>query len=97
MNTVGADEWPARPASEVFPELLDSMLVAQLLLYDRRPGVTPEQARRSIRGLVKKAGLPTLGRIGSGLLFRRDAVIAWLENRGNGVDATGDGGRVDDA
>jgi hypothetical protein len=73
--------WPPRPVGEVFPELLDTLLVAQLLLYDRR-GMTPEQARRNVRKLVKEARLPTLGRIGSTLMYRKDAVIGWLADRG---------------
>ena len=77
--------WPARPVGEVFPELLDSVCVAQLLLYDRR-GKTPEQGRRNVRKLVKEAGLPTLGRIGSTLMFRKMAVLEWLGGRGSTLD-----------
>ncbi len=72
--------WSPRPVAEIFPELLDTLLVAQLLLYDRR-GMTPEQARRNVRKLVKEAGLPTLGRIGSTLMYRRADVIEWLTDR----------------
>ncbi len=77
--------WPRRPENEVFPELLDTILVAQLLLYDRR-GMTPEQARRNVRKLVKEGGLPTLGRIGSTLIYRRATVVEWLANRSRTVD-----------
>ena len=77
--------WPPRPANEVFPELLDTLLVAQLLLYDRR-GMTPDQARRNVRKLVKEARLPTLGRIGSALLYRRADVIDWLAERREPLD-----------
>ena len=77
--------WPRRPENEVFPELLDTILVAQLLLYDRR-GMTPEQARRNVRKLVKEGALPTLGRIGSTLIYRKAAVVEWLANRNRTID-----------
>ena len=77
--------WPRRPENEVFPELLDTLLVAQLLLYDRR-GMTPEQARRNVRKLVKEGALPTLGRIGSTLIYRKAAVVEWLANRSRTID-----------
>ncbi len=77
--------WPRRPENEVFPELLDTLLVAQLLLYDRR-GMTPEQARRNVRKVVKEGGLPTLGRIGSTLIYRKAAVVEWLANRNRTID-----------
>ena len=69
--------WPGRPANEIFPELMDTTLVAQMLLYDLR-GKTPEQGRRNVRKLVHEYGLPTLGRMGSSLYFDREAVKAWL-------------------
>ncbi len=79
-----AESWPPRPANEVFPDLCDTVLVAQMFLYDRR-GMTPEQGRRNVRKLVKEAGLPTLGRIGSTLMFHRENVLRWLsERRPNG-------------
>ncbi len=80
MSKATLSAWPLRPVGEVFPDLLDTILVAQLLLYDRR-GMTPEQARRNVRKLIKEAGLPTLGRIGSTLLYRKADVIAWLADR----------------
>lgn len=83
------NDWPARPTDETFPPLLDTVLVAQLLLYDRR-GMTVEQARRNVRKLVHESGLPTMGRVGSTLLFRRDSVFTWLEGRGVD-DGNGDG------
>ncbi len=79
-HTQQANEWPPRPAGEVFPELLDTLLVAQLVLYDRR-GMTPEQARRNVRGLVKNAGLPVLGKVGSALMYRKVDVIEWPAGR----------------
>ena len=79
-----ADAWPPRPQNEVFPELMDTLLVAQLLLYDRRR-MTPEQARRNVRKLVKESGLPTLGRIGSTLMYNKAAVLDWLASRGDGL------------
>ena len=81
MSKATSAMWPPRPTGEVFPELLDTLLVAQLLLYDRR-GMTPEQARRNVRKLIKEAGLPTLGRIGSTLMYRKADVIRWLADRG---------------
>ena len=83
--TTTRDQWPGRPANEIFPELLDTVLVGQLLLYDRR-GMTPEQGRRNVRKLVKVAGLPSLGRVGSTLLYRKEAVFEWLASRGGEVD-----------
>lgn len=78
-------DWPPRPTGEVFPEVLDTILVAQLLLYDRR-GMTPERARRNVRGLVKNAGLPVLGKVGSTLMYRKADVFAWLGGRNTDVD-----------
>lgn len=74
------NRWPPRPTGEVFPELMDTLLVAQFLLYDRR-GMTPEQGRRNVRKLVKESCLPTLGRIGSTLMYRKGAVIEWIANK----------------
>lgn len=85
------NDWPPRPKDETFPPLLDTVLVAQLLLYDRR-GMTVDQARRNVRKLVHSARLPTMGRVGSTLLFRRDGVLAWLEGRG--VDGGNGNGTV---
>ena len=80
MSKAALCTWPPRPVGEVFPELLDTLLVAQLLLYDRR-GMTPEQARRNVRKLVKESGLPTFGRIGSALMYHKSDVIEWLADR----------------
>ena len=85
VTVIDTKGWPPRPAGEVFPELLDTILVAQLFLYDRR-GMTNEQARRNVRNLVRESGLPTLGRIGSTLMFRKEAVIDWLVSRQQPVD-----------
>lgn len=78
--TIETQDWPPRPENEAFPPVLDTVLVGQLLLYDRR-GNTLNQARRNVRRLVAECGLPTLGRVGNGLLFDRDAVIDWIRNR----------------
>ena len=88
-------QWPPRPANEVFPPLLDTLLVAQLFPYDRL-GMAIEQARRNIRKLVRESGLPTLGRIGSMLMFRQTAVIEWLAHRKD-VDGDVNDARVDAA
>ena len=86
MSSNNKTQWPSRPVGEEFPLVLDTLLVTQLLLYDRR-GLTPEQARRNVRALVKNHGLPTLGRrIGSALMFNKKAVLNWLENGKNSVD-----------
>ena len=90
-------EWPPRPTGEMFPPLLDTVLVGQLLLYDRRPGMTVEQTRRNVRKLVHGSGLPTLGRIGSTLMFDRDAVLIWLGSRNGSLDRGDGGSTVDDA
>ena len=74
------ENWPPRPANEVFPEVMDTLLVAQMLVYDKR-GMTAEQARRCVRKLVKECGLPTLGRIGSTLMYSKDDVLRWLRER----------------
>ena len=76
--------WPPRPEGEVFPELLTTTDVAQLLRYDARPGVTPEKGARMVRLLARDKGLPTLARVGRSLLFSKAAVLSWLESRGNG-------------
>ncbi len=88
-------DWPERPANEVFPELLDTIHVAMLFLFDKR-GQIPEQGRRNVRKLIKDADLPTLGRIGSTLMFRKADVIDWLANR-NGVDSGDDDATVEGA
>lgn len=75
------EQWPPRPADGIFGEVLDSLQTAQLLVYDR-PGVTPENARRSIRALVKTAGLPVAGRVGNRMLFSKTDVLRWLAGRG---------------
>ena len=65
--------------------LLDVTLVAQLLGYDRR-GCTPENARRSVRGLVKENGLPAMGKVGGRHLFSKAAVTDWVSSRTGALD-----------
>ena len=84
-NSLPVGHWPSRPQNELFPPLLDTVLVAQLLLYDRR-GVTVQNARRDVRRLAKENGLPKIGKIGSTLMFKRDDVLAWIEKRGEEND-----------
>lgn len=91
VDSVNKSEWPPRPGGEVFPEILDVTLVAQLLCYDRR-GCTPENAQRSVRGLVKENGLPTAGKVGGRLLFTKAAVTNWLFNRKESLDDAGHDG-----
>ena len=73
-------EWPKRPPGEVFPELLTTLDVAQLLRFDR-PGTTPANGMRTVRLLIRDKGLPTLGMLGNGHRFRRDDVLAWAQRR----------------
>ena len=84
--------WPPRPQGEVFPEVMNTVDVAMLLRYDARTDVTPEKGARMVRLLVRDQGLPTLGRVGRTLLFRKPAVMAWLEGRrkGGGPDGPSD-------
>ena len=84
------DGWPPRPPGEVFPEVMTTVDVAMFLRYDAKPGVTPDKARRNVRKLVKDSGLPTLGRIGSTLMYRKNAIIEWLAQRDDGVDNRAD-------
>ena len=79
-----ANGWPDRPIGEVFPEILDTIQTAQLLGFDKR-GKSPEHARRSVLGLVKR-GMPTLGRVGSTKLYSKAAVVDWLAQRGDAED-----------
>ncbi|UCC31428.1 MAG: hypothetical protein JSU86_03960 [Phycisphaerales bacterium] len=95
-NSKIARGWPPGPPGGVFPEVLGTLLVAQLLLYDRC-GMTPEQGQRNVRKLVMDAGLPTLGRIGSALLYSKKAVIEWLAGRSGGVDGYENGDKLDGA
>ena len=93
VDSVNKSEWPARPAGEVFPNLLDTTLVAQYLGYDRR-GCTPENARRSIRLLVKERGLPVAGKVGSWLILKKAAVDDWLAHTKNSLDDADTNGRI---
>ena len=81
--TVSSVRWPPRPEGEVFPEVMATQDVAMLLRYDAREGMTREKGARMVRLLVRDRGLPTLGRVGRALLFRKSAVMKWLEGRGN--------------
>ena len=88
VKTVNCSNWPPRPDGEVFPELLDTTLVAQLLLYDRA-GRTMQQASRSVRSLVRDNGLPTMGKVGGKHIFSKAAVTDWLSNRTDPIDGAG--------
>lgn len=91
--TVDRDTWPPRPPGEVFPPVLDTLLAGQLLLHDRQ-NMTPDQWRRNVRLLVKNKGLPTLKRVGRGLLFGTERVLSWLAGE---READPDGGEVEAA
>lgn len=89
--------WPPRPPGELFPEVITTVDVAQLLRYDARDGMTPEKGARMVRLLVRDRGLPTLGRVGRTLLFRKSEVIGWLDTRRNGQKTGGAQDTVSDA
>lgn len=77
IQSLDQHQWPPRP--DVFPEIMDTGTLAQFLAYDLR-GTTLESARRDIRAKVKNDGLPALPKkIGGAYLFRRQAVMDWLE------------------
>ena len=73
------DGWPPRPA--VFPEVLTTVEIAQLLRLDETCR-TPEMGARMIRKMVKQDGLPKLRRLGRGLRFAKTAVMAWARQTG---------------
>lgn len=75
------DDWPPRPADEVFPAVMNVVDAAMFLRYDARPGMTTAKAARMIRAMVKTGGLPCIGRVGRTLLFHRDAILRWLDER----------------
>ena len=81
-------EWPPLPPSGVFPEVLTTVEVAQLLRYDAE-GMSVERAQRNVQWLVRNRGLPVLAKIGQKYLFRKADVMAWLAGRGSAGDHSG--------
>jgi hypothetical protein len=84
MSAVASSEWPARP--ETWPPVLDEVQAAQYLHLD--DGRTIASAKRTLRYLRRNAGLPSPGRIARKVLYRREAIDAWLAGRERGNGAT---------
>ena len=72
-----ATTWP--PCPKVWPDVLTDVEVCQYLRMDA--GHTPASAKRSLRHIRKTRGLPSLGRIGGKVLFRKSAVDEWLQSQ----------------
>ncbi len=72
-------DWPPRPPGEVFPPVLTTVVVAQLLAYDLA-GCTVAQGIRNVRILVRDKGMPTLPALTNGHRFDRDRVLEWWRN-----------------
>lgn len=70
--------WPPRP--EAWPDVMTEIEVCQYLRLDGRHE-TPATAKRSLRFIRRTQKLPSLGRLGSKMLFRKAAVDAWLAAR----------------
>lgn len=79
-------QWPPRPSE--WPPVLDEVQAAQYLHLDG-DGRTIESAKRTMRYLRKNAGLPSPGRIARKVLYRRDAIDAWLVERERGATHAG--------
>ncbi len=70
--------WPDRPAN--WPPVLNETQAAQYLHLDGE-GRTIESAKRTLRFLRKNSGLPSPGRVAKNVLYRREAIDHWLEQR----------------
>jgi hypothetical protein len=79
-RTTSIAVWPALPLGGVFPELLTSVEVAQLLRYDA-DGTSVERAKRNVQWLVRNRGLPIFSKLGQKYIFRKTDVLSWLGNR----------------
>ena len=75
MSETVQSEWPPRP--EVWPEVLTDVELCQLLRLDQQHQ-SPASAKRSLRHIRRTRGLPSIGRLGSKVLFRKIAVDEWL-------------------
>ena len=80
-RTVSVSDWPPLPRDGVFPELLTTVEVAQLLRYDAG-GKSIERAQRDVQWLVRNRGLPVFTKLGQKYLYRKADVLAWLAGRG---------------
>ena len=77
-DTTSTNGWPPQP--NPWPPVLDEVQAAQYLHLDY-DGRTIESAKRTLRYLRRNAGLPSPGRIARKVLYRREAVDAWLASR----------------
>ena len=78
---VSTSGWPPLPANGVFPELLTTVEVAQLL-RDDADGMSVERARRNVQWLTRNRKLPVLSKLGQKYLYRKADVLTWLVGRG---------------
>lgn len=78
MDVTPEEKWPTRP--EIWPDVMTDIEVCQYLRLDEKHS-TPSTAKRSLRFIRRKQGLPSLGRVCSKVLFRKEAVDAWLAKR----------------
>ena len=89
-RTVSVSDWPPLPPGGVFPEVLTTIEVAQLLRYDA-DGMILERAKRNVQWLVRNRGLPVLAKVGQRYLYRKVDILAWLAHRnadGNGLPSS---------
>jgi hypothetical protein len=75
-RTVSVSEWPPLPAGGVFPEVLNTVEVAQLFRYDAE-GMSVERGKQNVRWFVRNRGLPVLAKVGQRYLYRKPDVLAW--------------------
>ena len=74
--------WPPLPENGAFPEVLNTVEVAQLLRYDAE-GVSVDRGKRNVQWLVRNRRLPVLAKLGQKYLYSKSAVLAWLTRLGN--------------
>lgn len=84
IDTTPADAWPDPP--DPWPDVLDEIQAAQYLHLDE-PGRPIEAVKRTMRYLRQKSGLPSPGRVVRKILYRREAIDAWLADREKGRDS----------
>ena len=75
MSETVQSEWPPRP--DRWPEVMTDIEVCQYLRLDQQHQC-PASAKRSLRYIRRTRGLPSIGRLGSKILFRKAAVDLWL-------------------
>ncbi len=71
--------WPAWPAGDAWPPVLTEIQAAQYLHLD--DGRSVESAKRTLRYVRRRSGLPSSGRVARTVLYRRAAIDAWLAGR----------------